>query len=104
VGLSRIDRLHGTAEFGILVGEADATGKGVATEAGRQILRIAFAELNLNRVYLHVFADNARAATLYRRLDFVEEGILRQHVRKDGAYRNVLVMGLLAEEWRAAQS
>jgi RimJ/RimL family protein N-acetyltransferase len=54
----------------------------------------------LQRVWLHVYADNP-AARLYARLGFRPEGTLRRHAWKRGAYRDQLVMGLLAEEWRA---
>lgn len=93
VGLSRIDRVNRRAEYGILIGEADARGKGLAREASDLILDHAFGTLNLHRVYLHVFPENRKAILLYRLLGFEQEGILRQHAWKDGEFRDVVVMG-----------
>lgn len=102
IGLSGIDSRHRRAEFGILLGEREARGKGVALEASELIVRRAFADLRLERLYLHVFADNLPAIRLYQALGFAEEGRLRRHARRQDAdeSQDVLVMGLLTTEWR----
>jgi len=104
VGLSRIDRRHGHAEFGILVGEPAFRGKGYAMEAAALLLDMAFGPLGLHRVYLHVFPENVAAIRLYERVGFVKEGCLRQHVKKGGALRDAMVMGLLSGEWKSIRS
>jgi len=103
VGLSAISSRHRRAEYGILLGEPDARGHGVARAASELILRRAFGFLDLDRVYLHAFADNASAIALYQHLGFVREGMLRSHARRDGdgASHDVIVMGLLRREWAA---
>ena len=40
-----------------------------------------------------------RAIRAYRACGFVEEGRLRQHVWSDGAYIDLVYMGILREEW-----
>ena len=96
IGLSAIDRRDGRGEYGILIGEPDARGRGLAAEASRLLLEHAFDVLGLHRVYLHVLADNVRALVLYEALGFQREGLLRDHARKDGRFRDVVVMGLLS--------
>jgi UDP-4-amino-4,6-dideoxy-N-acetyl-beta-L-altrosamine N-acetyltransferase len=103
IGLSDIDRGHRRAQYGIVIGEADARGRGIARRASELILDHAFGDLRLNRVYLSVYADNAPALRLYRRLGFVEEGLLRQHAVRDGVARDVVMMGILRKEWEAAR-
>lgn len=49
----------------------------------------------IERIELEVFASNANAIALYRRLGFVEEGRKRRARCVDGAYDDVLVMALL---------
>ncbi len=95
IGLSHIDPAHRRAEYGVLIGEPDARGKGLAAEASRLLLGYAFGPLGLNRVYLHVFPENEAAIRLYRRVGFEPEGLLRQHVYKGARFRDVMVMGVL---------
>lgn len=60
---------HGEAEYAIST-RSRAHGTGAAMEATKQILDIAFRELGLNRVYLNVLAENARANAFYRKAGF----------------------------------
>jgi len=95
IGLRHIDRVNHRAEYGVLIGEPGARGKGLAAEASRLLLGYAFGTLGLRRVYLHVFARNADALRLYRRVGFQPEGVLRQHVRKGDEFLDVAVMAVL---------
>jgi len=95
IGLNHIDARHNRAEFGILIGDAKARGKGLASEASRLLFDYAFNKLGLHRLYLHVFPDNKPALHLYRKLGFIQEGLLRRHVVKNGEHRDVVVMALL---------
>ncbi|WP_157726387.1 GNAT family N-acetyltransferase [Imhoffiella purpurea] len=53
------------------------------------------------RVELEVFASNGAAIALYRAMGFREEGRMRRACKIDGRYDDVLVFGLLVEEWTA---
>lgn len=97
IGLSRIDPRHRRAEYGVLIGEPGARGKGLASEASRLLLDYAFRTLGLVRVYLHVFADNAAAVRLYERVGFLREGLLRRHVYKGGRFRDVVAMAAVRD-------
>lgn len=99
VHLSSIDWISRVAEFGIIVGEKSARGKGVGREATALMLGYGFRTLNLNRIWLRVTEANAAAISVYERLGFKQEGTLRSGFFADGALQNVLVMGLLADEW-----
>lgn len=60
---------NGSAEYAIST-RSCAHGTGAAGEATRQILKIAFEDLGLNRVYLNVLADNGRANAFYCKAGF----------------------------------
>ncbi len=100
VGLYKVDHRTGTAEFAILLGERSRHGKGIGTACTAFACEYGFRQLNLRRIYLEVLADNERAASLYRKLGFKDEGRLREHQYKDGRYVDVLVMGLLRDEFK----
>jgi RimJ/RimL family protein N-acetyltransferase len=50
--------------------------------------------VRLGKLTLGVFPENLRAIALYRSAGFVEEGLLRGHLRVDGGDRDLTLMGL----------
>jgi RimJ/RimL family protein N-acetyltransferase len=93
-GLHRIDLQARHAELGLAVARAHWR-KGYGSEATRLLTRYAFECLNLNRVYLEVRADHVAAQRIYERAGFQREGLLRQHIYREGRYWDAVVMGLL---------
>jgi RimJ/RimL family protein N-acetyltransferase len=91
-------------ELGITVGDKKFWGKGYGSESIRLLVQYAFRYQNFRKVWLHVHAANERAVRAYQSCGFVEEGRLRAHVWSDGAYDDVLLMGLLREEWQATKA
>jgi putative acetyltransferase len=61
-------------------------GKGVGRRLMTEILRVADDWLNIFRIELNVFSDNARAIALYRRFGFEIEGTHRAYALRDGRY------------------
>jgi len=90
-----------SAEVGIMIGEKSVWDQGYGTEVMTLLLRHGFATLNLNRIYLRVYAENKRAIRTYEKARFVHEGRMRQGVYKYGKYFDVLFMSVLREEWDA---
>lgn len=99
VGLEDINWRDRNAEFGIIVGEPDFWGRGYGSDALRTILDVGFRWFNLHRIFLHVVAENARAIRSYEKCGFTHEGRLRDAVFIDGAYHDLLLMGILACEF-----
>jgi len=91
------------AGFGIMIGDKREWNKGHGTEATRLIVRYGFETLNLNRIWLQVYEDNARAVRSYEKVGFRVEGKLREHLYRDGRFWDVLNMGILRKEWRSAE-
>ena len=89
------------AGLGIMIGDKAYWQNGYGTDAIVTLLRFAFDEMNLNRVWLHVFEFNERAIACYQKCGFREEGRLRQHHFSEGRYWDVLAMGVLREEFGA---
>ncbi len=103
IGLDSIDFSNQRAEVGnVLIGDPEFLGRGYASEALGLLMAFAFFHLNMNRLYLHVYNDNAEAVELYQRCGFVKEGILREHYFSNGGFRDVLVMGILRRDFRGS--
>jgi len=90
-----------SAELGIMIGEKEYWSRGFGTDALTTLARFGFDEMNLNRIQLTVYSFNERAQAAYRKAGFVEEGRLRQAMYRQGVYHDILVMGLLRDEFEA---
>ncbi len=64
-------------------------GRGVGTALMRALTEAADQWLNIERIELTAFTDNARAVALYERFGFVDEGTHRADALRDGAYADV---------------
>ena len=95
--LRDIDRTHNKAEYGIFIGEEEALSKGYGSEAAELMIRYAFEELQLHKLYLRVLAGNERAKKSYEHAGFVQEGYFRDDVLLPGGYQDVIFMGILNE-------
>jgi diamine N-acetyltransferase len=98
-GLHDIDQRNGTAEFGILLGEAAARGRGYGTEATRLILDFAFTALGLRNVALRVFAYNPAGLRVYQKVGFREMGRRRESQLFGGRRWDTIYMQALASEF-----
>lgn len=89
-----------TCELGITIGDKSYWGRGYGRESVALLVEYAFRHHNMHKVWLQVHAANARAQRAYAACGFREEGRLRAHVWSNGAYDDLVVMGLLCEEWQ----
>lgn len=87
------------AELQIRIGEKEQLNKGIGTAAVVELLNYGFEALNLHRIFLHVFRTNVRAHRAYLKAGFAEEGILREGVKIDAQFIDVIVMGILRREF-----
>lgn len=90
-----IDVVHNKGEYGIFIGESSARGHGVGTAAAKLMVRYAFEELKLHRLFLRVFADNAQAMGSYEKAGFLKEAYLKDDVCIDGIYRDIVLMAII---------
>lgn len=75
-------------------------GRGYATEAVRELLRVAFTDLGLHRVTALCFAGNEPSWRLMERLGMRREAHnIRESLHRTGVWMDGLVYALLAEEW-----
>jgi ribosomal-protein-serine acetyltransferase len=93
-----VNVLDHNAEIGYWLGSA-YEGRGLATRAAGRFLDHAFAEMGLRRVTIRAAAPNERSRAVALRLGFTEEGVLRQSGRTGVGYEDMVVYGILAEEW-----
>ncbi|MEG9296294.1 GNAT family protein [Mangrovibacillus sp. Mu-81] len=104
IGYAELDGIlwaHRVGGLSILIGEEAHHGKGYGREAMECLLAYAFSELNLHRMQLTVFSYNTRAIRLYESLGFTKEGSFREFLQRDGSRHDMLLYGMLADEWNS---
>ena len=99
VDLKNIDLLNKHAELGIAIGDKNFWGKGYGLAAMEKMLEFGFTELDLNKIWLRVETDNLKAIKSYKRIGYVEEGILRQDRLRNGEFVDRLRMSILKDEF-----
>jgi len=97
----KIDWVHRRAEWGIVIGEADARGKGYGTETARLMLDYGFTALGLNSVSLNVYEYNTPARRAYAKAGFIETGRMREARWYAGRFWDVIFMDCLASEFES---
>ena len=91
------DELAHHAEMGINLA-ASARGRGIGTEAIRQLVEFGFTRCNLRRIHLQLISSNTAAQRAYEKAGFVVEGRQREHAWVRGAYEDIVRMGILRSE------
>lgn len=102
--LTGVASRHRRAAWGWYIGEAAARGRGAGRAAQALGLDVAFDALGLEKIVAEVLADNDVALKAQAAAGFRREGYLRGQVIKDGRRRDVVLLGILAEEWRAKRA
>lgn len=103
VGLANlhdIENAHGRCAWDYYLADPAARGKSLGAFVEYAILQHVFEHRSLNKLSCETLADNAKALEQHRSFGFVEEARFRQHVLKAGAYRDVIGLSLLAQDWR----
>jgi len=98
VVLQWVSRQHLSGEIGFIV-HPDHQGRGYATEASRELLRLAFEELQLHRVVGRVEARNIGSARVLEKLGMRREAHLIENEFVKDEWQSELVYAMLAREW-----
>jgi RimJ/RimL family protein N-acetyltransferase len=101
VGIHQIFWRSRVGRLACIIGYRDEMGKGYGSAAIARVLDWAFDDARLHKVWLMVFRENERARRIYRRLGFVDEGVLREEYFHEAGWHDMVRMGVLDREWRA---
>jgi [ribosomal protein S5]-alanine N-acetyltransferase len=90
-----LDRRHGTADVGLLIGAKDCWGRGYATEAISLATQLGFEQLGARKLTAGCYASNAASAAAFRRAGWRDEGVRRrQFVGVDGELEDQVLLGV----------
>lgn len=100
VGLHRIDGRNKSSSIGYWIDRAHE-GKGIVTAVCRAIVTEGFRSYGLHRVEIRCATWNHRSSGVPKRLEFVEEGILREAEWLHDKWVDLRVFSMLAQDWKA---
>ncbi|MDE7132952.1 MAG: GNAT family N-acetyltransferase [Lachnospiraceae bacterium] len=98
IGVFRQGNIHRqTAELGYYIAE-ECWGKGIMTEAVKQICEYVFEKSDIIRIYAEPFAYNAASCRVLEKAGFQYEGTLRSNAVKNGKVIDMRMYSLLKAE------
>jgi [ribosomal protein S5]-alanine N-acetyltransferase len=97
--LGNLDAQHRRASLGYALGRS-FWGRGYMSEALSVLLRFAFGDLGLHRLFADVDPRNAASLRSVERLGFRREGYFREHYLVNGEVQDAVLLGLLQSEFR----
>lgn len=98
LGLSVAPR-HRRAELAYWLG-VSYWNQGYMTEAVGALVNYGFTKLGLHKITASHFARNPASGRVMQKIGMTQEGLLRQDVCKGKSFEDLVLYGLLAEEWQ----
>lgn len=99
IGLNPVDYVNSNAMLSIFIADNKKRSQGMGFEAIIQALEFSFHRLNLHKVFLKTSDHLAAAIAFYKKVGFVEEGLLREHEFKGGKFINKRLLSILRSEF-----
>ncbi len=97
--LTDIDWKNRSAFHGVKLTADTPKGKGIGFDAVAAVMKYAFEDLQLNRLYGGILEYNIPSQKLYKKCGWKIEGRYRQCVFKDNAYHDELAVAILRDEY-----
>ena len=98
IGVFRQQNIHRqTAELGYYIAE-EYWGKGITTEAVKQICKYVFQRSDILRIYAEPFAHNLASCRVLEKAGFQCEGTLRSNAVKNGQVMDMRMYSFLKTE------
>lgn len=95
ISLQNINFKNNNAEIALLFGEKKFWGMGYATEASQIIIKRAFEELKLHRLYFGTHIENIGMQKVGEKLGFQKEGVFKDAQYKNGKYNDTIQYALI---------
>ena len=99
VSLVNVDSTARKIETGVYIAVKEKRSMRLAIDIQWNLYDYAFEVLNMHKVCEEVFEANSAVNRILDMCGSKREGVLRDHICKEGQYYNVVVRGILKEEW-----
>ena len=100
IGMHRINQQNKIGEIGYWLANG-LQGRGIITKCCKALISYGFTTLNLNRIEIKCALENEKSRAIAEKLQFKQEGILRQAEWLNGKFIDLYLYAMLKEEWIA---
>lgn len=83
------------------IADGNFRGRGLGKILECNIYDYVFHRLNLNKLWCEVFTFNDSVIKIHQKFGSEIEGILRQHIFKNGQFYDVVRMGITKDKWNS---
>ena len=83
--------------YGIMIGNKNFWGKGIAREVSLEVIKFMFDEIGLKRIILGVLKENVGAIALYEKIGFRQVDLIEKFVRNDKTISTAVKMSISHE-------
>lgn len=97
--VSDIDKGNSHASWAFYLADPSTRGRGVGSAVEYLVLEYVFNELKLHKLCCEVLSFNQAVVTMHKKFGFVDEGLLREHRRRDGQWLDVHVLAMFEGTW-----
>mmetsp|Transcript_11920 Transcript_11920/g.19416 ORF Transcript_11920/g.19416 Transcript_11920/m.19416 type:complete len:245 (-) Transcript_11920:1366-2100(-) len=104
LALLDINTIMGSAEIGWVCFAPSMQRTSLSTEAHFLLLKVLFDDLGYRRVFWKCDSLNARSIKSAKRLGFIYEGTLRNHMVYKNRSRDTTYFGMIPEDWPARRA
>jgi len=100
INLYDIDLQNRRCFWAYYIGDNSVRGKGLGRGIECNIYDHVFFKLALNKLSCEVLSFNQKVVDIHKHFGSKVEGLLRQHIYKEGKFLDVVRMAILKEEWK----
>lgn len=93
IKISSIEKIHKRAELGIIIGDRNYWGKGIATTAIKMVTDYCFTILELHKVTAGAYAENISSIKAFQKNGFTIEGERKDRCLTPSGWTSVILMG-----------
>lgn len=94
-----IDKVNSRCSWGYYIAEKDVRSLQLALYLEWSLYDYVFDVLKLHKLCNETFVENMQVVKLHIMCGGKEDGIMRQHICKNGVYYDVSVGSIIADEW-----
>lgn len=78
--------------------------RGYTTEAAKRIVQFGFEAIQLHKIHSTHFSHNLASGRVMQKIGMYQEGILKEHVKKEGQYRDLVHYGILKSDYYSSMA